>query len=101
MGHAGKFAGTYQGEKTMRTVKINPEAFARIEEFAAYFNIPVKDALNKAVTEWMEATGDVMMAFTENERRKAATRSKLTLVKRSADGYAGSPPAPFRNTPSS
>lgn len=66
----------------MRTITIDPKALARIEEFAEYFRIPVEDALNKAITEWMEATGDMMMAFTENERRKVASRTKLTLVKR-------------------
>ena len=68
---------------TMRTITVSPEAFTRIVEFAAFYDMPVKDALNKAITEWMDTTGDVMMAFTENERRKVATRSKLTLVKRS------------------
>jgi len=70
----------------LRTIAIDPKALARIEEFAAYFNIPVQEALNKALTEWMDATGDVMMAFTENERRKVVTRSKLTLVRRQSAG---------------
>ena len=69
-----------------RRISIDPKAFARIEEFAAYFNISVQEAITKAVGEWMDATGDIMMAFTENERRKVATRSKLTLVKRQATG---------------
>lgn len=70
----------------LRTIAIDPKALARIEEFAAYFNISVQEAMNKAVTEWMDATGDVMMAYTENERRKVATRPKLTLVRRQATG---------------
>jgi hypothetical protein len=79
--HASSLTRNKAGEQ-MRAITIDPKELARIEEFAAYFNIPVQEALNKAVAEWMDATGDVMMAFTENERRKVATRSKLTLVSR-------------------
>jgi len=64
-----------------RTVTLRPDTSAQIEDFAVYFNIPVEDAVNKAVAEWMETTGNVMLAYTENARRKTEARPKLTLVK--------------------
>ena len=81
--HSSLLAHVKTKKATMRTITVSPEAFTRIVEFATFYDMPIRDALNKAITEWMEATGDLMKAFTENDRRKVVTRSKLTLVKRS------------------
>ena len=68
--------------RDVREIPIESETLNRIEEFATYFGIPIEEAINKAVTEWMYTTGDMMMAYTEHERRTTAARPKLTLVKR-------------------
>jgi hypothetical protein len=67
----------------VRTIKVNAEVFDRIKAFAAFYDMPVEAAMNRALKEWMDATGDIIMANTEHKRRQTST-PKLFLVKRSA-----------------
>ena len=66
----------------MRTIKVNAEVFDRIKAFAGFYDMPVEAALNRALKEWLDATGDIMMATTEYKRRHSST-GKPFLVKRS------------------
>ena len=67
--------------RAVKTITIDSDTLARIEEFAICFHISVAEAINKALREWMDGTGDMMMAFAENERRTTSP-PKLILVKR-------------------
>jgi hypothetical protein len=67
----------------VRAVALSAETHNRICRYAEIANVTTDQAVNDAVIEWMNSTGDLVIEALERRSRRHATKPKLILVSKS------------------
>ncbi len=75
----------------MNADALNQELRERIAEYASISGKSVSAALNEAVEEWLDTTGNVLLDFAKlkaRERREQARGAKVVCISVGRDRYA-------------